>query len=140
MGEAGAGRGEDEEKVWHAGDLGCESDAAAGEGGNRAAGGSEDHGEGFEDVDVELIGGVADIGAAPGDGGRCGGGLQGVREGWDGGQGGGGAGWEVVLGWESVHMGWQLGHTLGVRLVQIASLSCQRPQRSPAVHSLLYCR
>lgn len=44
-----------------------------GECGERQAGGSKGYGEGFDDVDVEFVAGVADVGAAPGDGGAGGG-------------------------------------------------------------------
>ena len=39
-----------------------------------AAGGGEDEGKGFEDVDVDFIGSVPNIRPAPGNGWRCAGG------------------------------------------------------------------
>lgn len=68
--------GQREEEVGHAGNFGGEGDGAMGECRERQAGGSKGYGEGFDNVDVEFIAGVADVGAAPGDGGAGGGGVE----------------------------------------------------------------
>ncbi len=68
-----AWRGEREEEVRHAGDLGCEENGTGGEGGNGPAGGGVDEGEGLDDVDVELVAGVSYIVAPPGNGRALGG-------------------------------------------------------------------
>lgn len=68
--------GEREEEVGHARDFRREGDGAVGKCGEGEAGGGKDYREGFDDVDVEFVAGVTDVGATPRDGGAGGGGVK----------------------------------------------------------------
>lgn len=68
-----------EEEIGDAGEFGGEGNSAIGAGGEGTTGGRDGGGDELDEVDVELVVGVADVGAAPGDGGELGGGGGGER-------------------------------------------------------------
>lgn len=65
---------EGEEEVGDAREFGGEGDGAVGACGEGTAGGRDGGGDELDEVDVEFVVGVADVGAAPGDSGELGGG------------------------------------------------------------------